>query len=262
VSQYETILSHLPIATLVVFRVGGLMLMGPVFGSPAIPVRVKVMLSALIGVAVYPALLAGPLADAVTTTPLDLFALGPLVAVELLIGLIVGYLASLPLTAVQTGGLVIGQQMGLGFARFYNPGIDDEADIVGQLLFFLALAGFLAIGGHDALVLAILRSFEHVPLGAFVIDGQLLDLMLGLLLSALELALRVAAPVLAVVFMQSVAMGFMAKTVPQLNILSLGFVLRILVGFGMVMLGLQVIDDVLMDEVETVISAIMEWLGP
>jgi flagellar biosynthetic protein FliR len=258
VDQYEAILEHVPPALLVVFRIGGLMIYGPVFGSSVIPMRVKVFLSFLIGIAVYPLLASRfGLGDGLE---LELFALVPLIGLELLIGLLIGYMASIPMIAVQTGGLVMGQQMGLGFAQFYNPGIDDEADIVGQVLFYMALAGFLVIGGHEAMVLAVLRSFEYIPLGTFAVDLDVIALLSGLLLSAFELALRVAAPVLALVFLESLAMGYMTKTVPQLNILSLGFPLRILAGFAMVMLGLYVIHDVAMDGIDAVLDTIFRWV--
>lgn len=257
-SQYQAILNHIPPAMLVIFRIGGLMIYGPVFGAPVIPARVKVFLALLVGLAAYPLLSAGCLAG--PAPALDLWSLAPLVAMELLIGLLVGYAASIPLVAVQTGGLLMGQQMGLGFARFYNPGIDDEADIVGQMLFFMALAGFLLIGGHEAMMAAILRSFQYIPLGGFAVDADILSLLAGMLLAAFELALRVAAPVLALVFLESLAMGYMAKTVPQLNILSLGFPIRILAGFAMIMLALVVMNDVVMDGIDAVLNEIFLWV--
>lgn len=257
-TQWQQILDHVPPAMLVVFRFTGLTIYGPVFGSPTIPVRVKVMLSVLLGIAVYP--LITHVHPAQAPLQLDLWSLGPMVAAELLIGLIIGYVASLPMTAVQTGGLIMGQQMGLGFARFFNPAVDDEADIVGQLLFFMALAGFLMIGGHEAMVLAVMHSFDHVPLGGFAPDISVLDLIAGLLLSAFELALRVAAPLLAIIFLESIAMGFVSKTVPQLNILSLGFPLRILAGFAIVALGLVVIDEVVMEWTDELFRILFDWI--
>ena len=243
---------------LVIFRFTGLMVYGPVFGSPAIPVRVKVLLSLLIGVAVYPIVsIAHPLNS---TLELNLISLAPLVAMELLIGVVIGFVASLPMMAVQTGGLIMGQQMGLGFAMFFNPAIDDESDIIGQLLFFMALAGFLMIGGHEAMVLAVLHSFDHVALGQFTIDAGVIDLLAGLLLAAFELAMRVAAPLLAIIFLESVAMGFVSKSVPQLNILSLGFPIRILAGFAIVALGLVVIDEVMMEGIDEMLRALFGWI--
>lgn len=257
-SHLQTILDHIPAAMLVVFRVGGLMIFGPIFGSAMVPARVKVFLAFIIGLAIYPLLSAETLVGA--PVPLSMWLLGPIVAMEMMVGLIIGYVASLPMMAVQTGGLIMGQQMGLGFAQFYNPAIDDEADIVGQLLFFMSLAGFLLIGGHEFMVLAVLHSFSHVPLGGFSPDVSLLALIGGLLLAAFELALRVAAPLLALIFLQSIAMGFISKTVPQLNILSLGFPLRILAGFLIVAVGLVVINEVVMEGIDVALAAIFGWI--
>ena len=71
---------------------------------------------------------------------------------------------------------------------------------------------------------------------------------------------RVALPLLAIVLVESVAMGFISKTVPQLNILSLGFPLRILIGFAIVALGLVVVDDVLMDAFNDTLTQLFSWL--
>ena len=258
VIQLTTILDHVPPALLVIFRFGGLMIYGPVFGASVIPVRVKVFLSFILGLAVYPVIYRLHLAGA--PLELNLWSLIPMISMELLIGLILGFLASLPLVAVQIGGLIMSQQMGLGFARFFNPTIDDEAAVLGQILFFATLAGFLLIGGHEAMVLAVLHSFQHIPLGGLVPDLNLVSLLSGMLTSAFELALRVAAPLLALIFLETAAMGFIAKTVPQMNILSLGFPMRILAGLLIVCLGLVVIDEVVMDGIDETLNLMFEWI--
>ncbi len=257
-SAFDAILEHLAPALLVIFRIGGLMIFAPVLGASVVPVRVKVGLAFLIGIAVYPLLQSTVLAN--THLELNLWSLAPMIALELVIGLVIGYAANIPLMAMQTGGLIMGQQMGLGFARFFNPAIDDEADVVGQVLFFMALASFLLIGGHESMVLALLHSFEHVPLGAFTPTETLLDLVLGFLLAAFELAIRVATPLLAIVFVESVAMGFLAKTVPQLNILSLGFPIRIITGFAIIAFGLIVIDGLLIDSLNQTLDQVITWI--
>jgi len=254
----DAISPHIAPCLLVIFRFGGLMVYGPVFGSSVVPVRVRVFLSFILGIATYPVISQTVAGGA--TLDLALWTLAPLVAMEVTFGLIIGFVASLPLIAAQTGGLVMGQQMGLGFARFYNPGIDDEADVVGQVLFLMTLAAFVMVGGHEQMVHAVLRSFEHLPLGGFSPDVGLLSLLSGLLLSAFEIALRVAAPLLALIFLETVAMGFVAKTVPQLNILSLGFPVRILAGLFIIMIGLVAIDQVLMEAIEHMLGATFTWI--
>lgn len=243
---------------MVVFRLAGLAVFAPVFGSPAIPARLKMYLTLVIGAAIYPVI--SPAYVAAVPQNLDMYVLAPMVAMEIAIGLMIGFLASMPMLAMQTGGLLMGQQMGLGFARFYNPAIDDEADVVGQMLFFMALAGFLMIGGLEAMLLAVMNSFDHVGPGGFLVDANVLAFLSGMLLASFEVALRVAAPLLTLVFLESLALGFISKTVPQLNILSLGFPLRILVGLSIIAMGLVVIDEVMMENIDWTLNTILEWV--
>ena len=254
--QLVGILDHVPAAVLVIFRIGGLMIYGPVFGAPVIPVRIKVLLALVLGLAAYPLVRAQyGIGEGLT---LNLYSLAPLVASELLLGLVVGFVASLPIVGVQIGGLVMAQQMGLGFARIFNPAMDSNADILGQIIFFMTLSGFLMVGGHEAMLLAVLHSFEHVPLGGFRPDLDLIGMVVGVLSASFELALRVAAPLLCLIFLQTIAMGFVTKTVPQLNILSLGFPIRILAGLLIVCLGLTIMDDLVMDALDETVNLIFE----
>ncbi|MHC4427550.1 MAG: flagellar biosynthetic protein FliR [Planctomycetota bacterium] len=257
-SELSSILDHVPAATLVIFRIGGLMIYGPIFGAPVIPVRIKVLLTFVLGLACYPVLHERFAVG--EGLELNLFMLAPLMMVELMIGLMIGFVASLPLVAVQVGGLVMGQQMGLGFARFFNPAMEDDADVLGQVLFFMALTGFLMIGGHEAMILAVLHSFEHIAVGGFDPGASLVAMITAVLGAAFELALRVAAPLLCLIFLQTVAMGFVTKTVPQLNILSLGFPVRILAGVLIVTLGLTIINDLVMGAIDDALNLIFVYV--
>ncbi len=257
-SSLNDLLPHLPTVMLVVFRIGGLLLFAPIYGSQVIPVRVKALLAIGVGVAAYPLLLER--GDVVPIASLNLFVLGPLVALEVLFGAVIGFIGTLPLLITQLAGLVTGQQMGLGFARFYNPAVDDEADVVGQVLLFVSLIVFLMMGGHEALLYCVLWSFEATPLGGFTPDVTLLSLIAGLLGAGFNFALRVSAPILAIIFLETVAMGFVAKSVPQLNILSLGFPIRIMGGLLMVALGVFMIEDVVIVGFEDMFDDLQAWL--
>jgi flagellar biosynthetic protein FliR len=257
-SSLPAILERIPPALLVIFRLGGLMTSAPLLSSAALPVRVRIFLAFLLGLAVFPTVEdrcalpggAGP----------DLWWIAPAVARELLVGMVIGFAALLPLVAMQIGGHVMGQQMGLGLARVFNPELDDEADVLEQVFFLVALAGFVLVDGHEALLLAVLRSFDHVPPGGFIPDAGLAGFLGGLLRACLELGLRVSAPLLCLIFLETAAMGFVARTVPQLNILSLGFPLRILAGLLVIATGLTIIREVLMDGVDETLAAIFGFL--
>lgn len=255
---WRDILLHVPAALLVIFRLSGLMVFGPVLASSVVPVRMRGALAFLLGLAFYPLLVKSH--PEWLAIPLDLWSLLPLVLMEITLGATIGFIATLPLMAAQTGGLIMGQQMGLGFAQLYNPAIEDEGDLVGQILFFMVLIGFIAIGGLEAMAMAVLRSFDHIVLGGFAPDTTLIMFLTGILGAAFETALRVAAPLLALIFLETIALGFVSKSVPQLNILSLGFPLRILAGMFIIGAGLTIIDDVLIEEVDRVLHSMFTWI--
>lgn len=252
---YDSILPHVPVFALVFARLAGLFIFAPVLGSPIIPVRIKVLLSIAMAAAVYASI------DLHREVPmrLDLVSLAPAMLLESLLGIGVGMIASLPLVAAQMGGLLMGQQMGLGLGSVYNPTIDTEVDIVGQILFYLALAVFLVMGGLDRMVGAVVGSFARVPLGGFAPEDTPLDLMTGLLASGFELASRVAAPVLCVILLETIAVGLIMKTAPQINILSFGFPVRILLAAAALYGSLAAVDLAITTEIEDAMRLAVQW---
>jgi len=255
----STIAASLPAVILVIVRLGGVAIFAPGLSSPAVPVRVRVGLSILLGAAIVPVLATRGVADLNGAVELDIVSLLPFVIMEIALGAVIGFLATLPLAAAQTGGLLMGQQMGLGFAQIFNPSLDDESGVLGQLYFLMALATFLMMDGLEHMMLAVMHSFDYVPLGGFSMNGDLVGMLCGLLLASLELALRIAAPLLALIFLETVAMSFIARTVPQLNILSLGFPIRILAGLAILVVGLAITHEVLIDGTGSMLDAIHQW---
>ena len=231
-------------ALLVIMRIGGMAIFAPVISSPSVPVRVRVLLVFLAGFGAFSLLSSG--GAALPEVPLDPWAILPLAASEVAVGALIGFIASLPLMGLRMGGMIAGQQMGLGFARFYNPAVGEESDVLEQIFYFLGLAIFLSIGGLEAMFIAVLHSFEYVNAGIFATGRGVLDIVLGMLLSSLDIGLRVA-------------LGFVSKTVPQLNVLSLGFPLRIMVGLGILVAGVAVIDQVANEWIAQALDDMYDW---
>lgn len=248
----DIISRHIGPAVLVLVRLGGLAIFAPIFASALIPRLVKVLLILFLGLATYPTLAAGPLRGA--AVPFELSSIAPMMASELLVGAVIGYLALLPLVALQMGGQIMGTQMGLGFARLYNPAMEDEGDVLEQILFFLGLSSFLAVGGHEQMTLAVMRSFHYIKLGGagevisvcgWGIENGLVRLLASVLLAATEVGLRVAAPMVCLFLLESVALGFLSRSVPSLHLMNIGFPLRIIIGLGILVLGMGAIGEAL-----------------
>ncbi|MFK7789422.1 MAG: flagellar biosynthetic protein FliR [Phycisphaeraceae bacterium] len=233
------ILPYVPVWLMVLFRLTGIFVLAPVLGSSTVPRMIKVFLALGLSFAVWPMLWIDSDASrnlAAAVQGLDLWSLGLLVALELLIGYVIGYAASLPLTGMQLGGHIVDQQMGLAAAQLFNPEFDDQTGVTGQLLFMFALALFVAAGGLNVMLHTLAQTFRHVPLGGFASFDQIVTMVVGMITIMFELGLRIAAPLLCLMFLISVGMGFLMRTVPQFNILSVGFAIRILSSLAIMMM--------------------------
>lgn len=251
----ETLLSHAAPFALVVARMAGLFIFAPMVSSLTIPMPAKALLAVMMSAAVYPAI---PVDFAPAS--IDLFSLAPVLVTETLIGVCIGVIASIPVMALQMGGHVTGFQMGLSMATIYNPEFDTNSDVVGETFFYLGFATFLAVGGLEAVYAALLSTFEHVPAGAMAASSVPLDTYVGLANSGFEVALRVSGPAMAMVFLVMVAMGFLMKTMPQINVMSIGFAVKIVVGLLASAVALQVIANAASDETFRVLTVLGQWV--
>ncbi len=251
----ESILWQVLPLMLVVARVSGLFLFTPLLANRMAPRRVRAMMALVMGTALYAGLPGASRALSET----DLLGLVPLVAGELLIGAVMGFIAALPVFAMDLAGFIIGHQMGLGLARVYNPEVDADTDVLSQLLMYVGLGVFVSLGGLEALFLSLARTFERIPPGTFGVADAPLDTILGVLTGGFELAIRVAAPALCIILLVMIAMGFMMKSMPQINVLSIGFTVQILCGLGVVILSLWAAQQAAGDEIVRVLELVDRW---
>ncbi|MEM1355186.1 MAG: flagellar biosynthetic protein FliR [Planctomycetota bacterium] len=227
----SAILPYVPVWLMILFRLTGIFVLAPVLGSSSVPRMPKVFLAVGLSFAVWPMLWNDPQASAnlaPAVASLSLWTLGLLIALELLIGYLIGFAASLPMVGMQLGGNMVDQQMGLAAAQIFNPDFDGDAGITGQLMFLFALSLFIAAGGLNVMLHTLGQSFREIPLGGFTQFEQIVEMVVGLMTITFEMALRISAPLLCLMFLVSVGMGFLMRTVPQINILSVGFSVRIL----------------------------------
>ena len=144
----------LPGFVLVLCRVAGLMVTAPMFGSNAIPRRLKAALALTVAATVFPLVAPEVPADITLRTAV----VG--VAGEMLIGLVIGLSMSLVMLGVQLAGMMIGQQAGIALASVMDPSQETPTTVVGQVYMISTMLVFLAIGGHRMLMAALLDTFE------------------------------------------------------------------------------------------------------
>jgi len=244
------LLQLMPVYVLVFFRVAGLGLSAPLFASAKIPKRVKILLSAVLAMA-----LAGsvPRPPVMPQTAWEL-ALG--IGGELAFGLAMGMGLSLTFIAVNWAGEIIGQQMGINLGEVFDPAFGKAGSLVGDLYFMFTLVIFLSVGGHREMLKGIHASFEALPLMSVSLTPDVFKLVIELLTASTLLAMQVAAPMLLTMLVVDLALGFIGKTMPQINVMTAGTSMKTAIGIGVLLAGLtltsQTIREALIDSMQSV----------
>ena len=203
----------------------------PIFGGATNPPQVKIGLGVLFSVLILVA--TGPV---VTDIPATIVEVALLIAMEVAYGLTLGYAVSLVFAGVQLGGMLMGYQMGFAVANVLDPVSNEQVSIIGQFLFLFAMLYFLAMDAHHVLLKGIADSFALAPIGSFAVTQGSITWFVGIFGHMFWLGLKIAMPVVGAIFLIDVALGIIAKTVPQMNVFIVGLPLKSLV--GMFILGL------------------------
>lgn len=236
----------------VVARIAGLAIAAPVFGSPAIPKIVRVAIVLTLGFSAWTMTSLAPIAST------SFFEIGVILAGEFAIGAAIGFLMSLPLVAIQMGGSLMGQQMSIALPSMLDPATGGESDELGRGFMLFALVGFVVVGGIEQTYLAVVGSFSHLPVSALASESMVTTAT-GMLDTVFEFGLRVALPLIAILMLQTAALAMVARSIPQLNIFSIGLPLRILVGLLVLVAGLGFIGSMVSTFMPDMVGSVSLW---
>lgn len=237
------ILLSLPAFALVLTRVSGLMITAPLFGSSVIPARIRVAMVVALAVMTFP-LVASHVPTGLTLTSVLTGVVG-----ELLIGITIGLSLSLLLMGAEVGGMMVGRQAGIALANVFNPATDSQVSITGQVYTIAFTIVFLLAGGHRAAVAALLDTFAVIPVLSFQMNESVILLLAEMLAAAFILGIRLAGPVLIALFLVGTALAFLSRTMPQLNILTVGFAIRAIVALAVAALAMGASGDLFVDAI-------------
>ena len=217
----------------VLFRVGAMIIFVPILGSRQIPAVLKIGLILFLSIAIFPLVQDRPIPE-----PKGLFDLSKFLMIDLTIGLGIAYISRLIFAAVQVAGTVVDFQMGFGVVNVIDPQTDTQVSVTAQLQNILAVFIFLAIDAHHYIFQAIVDSFFVINPFEINFASVTPEYVLHLFSATFTTAVKISAPVMAILFFLSVGLGLVARTVPQMNVFIVGFPLQI--GVGLLMVGLSI----------------------
>lgn len=216
----------LPLFTIVLFRTASVLFFSPIYNQTNIPLLVKIGLALVLAFAIFPTI-----SSTQQTLPDNLTSFILLIFKEIAIGFLIGYVATLTFGAFVMAGELISADMGLSMAEMVDPLFGDRVSPISQIFQLMAFILFLSINGHHWLINALVLSYKTVPITGFIETGFTISKLVQMFSGLFVAALKVAAPVMIIMAMVVVVSGFLARSMPQLNIFMVIFPLKIIVGF-------------------------------
>ncbi|MBI4803947.1 MAG: flagellar biosynthetic protein FliR [Desulfovibrio sp.] len=211
---------------LTIMRVSIVVFMLPFFGAGSIPNAVKGAFCLVLSVSIWPRLsFPGSL------LPLDALGLILMMMGELVLGLVIDIIIRFLFAAVMTGGHLVGFSMGFAMMNVLDPMTGTSESVTAQLLYQCTILMFLSMNGHLFLLSGLAESFALVPPGGLFITPALADSVLKFSAEIFVLALKISAPVLASLFLVDLALALVSRAAPQMNVIQIGFPVKISVGF-------------------------------
>ena len=203
-------------------RPGALVLAAPPFGGLYTPTPVKIGLSVVLGLAMAPAVnLPGEVSGAALTV---------IAAREMAIGVALAFAVRVLLAGAELGGQLAGFQLGFGYAAVVDPQTGARNNLLASLYSSMTLFTFLATNAHHSLLRALAETYRAMPIGFGHLDGSLGQSVASLLGLIFVFGTRVAAPVVIVLLVVELAVGLISRAAPSLNLMAIGFPLRLLAG--------------------------------
>ncbi|MNW30510.1 Flagellar biosynthetic protein FliR [compost metagenome] len=229
----DTLLHVFSIFLLIFCRISAFFVVAPIFSSRGVPTTFKIGLSGIVAILVLMVQGTGQV------IPSDLgYAI--VIIREVLIGLLMGFVATLIFYVIQIAGSFIDIQIGFGIANVIDPMTGASAPILGNFKYIFATLLFLSINGHHYLLDAIIRSYNWIPLSnelfQKIYNGNVSEFLITTFSQSFTLSLQMAAPLIVALFLTDVALGFLARTAPQFNVFVIGIPLKIVVGLVVMLL--------------------------
>jgi len=214
------------------FRLAAMLMSAAVFGTRALPVRLRLVLALALTLVIAP--LAGPVPAIDPLSGPGLFVTGQ----QILIGVTMGFMLRMLFAALELAGEMVGQLMGLGFASLLDPQNGVQVPVVSQLYVLLATLMFLALNGHLLWIEALTESFRVIPIGTTGMPAEGAWMLVGFASQIFSWGVRMALPVVAALLVVNLAFGVLSRTSPQLNVFSIGFPAALLIGLGLLLITL------------------------
>ena len=219
---------HAAVFLLMLTRCSGLFLIAPFFGSMNIPMQLRAAAALMFAVVLF------PVVDGLGTVQAPASVLAYTVAVlgELFVGWLIGFVAYVCFSAIHMAGKVMDMQVGFAVVNVMDPTSGQQIPLIGSFLYNLGIIVFLVTNGHHMIIIALAESFRMVPILSMQPNLSLSMIVVNFVNGIFVTGMKVAMPVTFAILLVNVALGILARTMPQMNIFVVGIPMQLMIGVG------------------------------
>lgn len=237
-------------------RVSGLIISSPIFGRKQIPNMAKIAFCLTLSVMIFPLF---PTYGPLTYTSVWSYLI--LCALELLFGIVLSYILNAFFMLVYTSGTLIDMQLGFGMVNVFDVQANIQVPLIGNMLNLMLLVFFFAVNGHLRLIEILSVTLQRVPVGHIAVDISLVRMAVEVFVRTFVLAVSVALPTIASGLVLECALGIIVRTVPQMNVFVVGFPLKIMIGFIILLVCIPIFADLSMKIFDEMFDFIQGMMG-
>lgn len=219
---------------IIMTRVGPLIFLMPVIGSTSVPPQIKVLFTLVLSLILVPTVSVTP-----ETFPKSAIDYAVFVGAEIAFGAVLAFLARMVFSACDIAGQMVSISMGMGMAGAMDPQSGTQVSLIGNLWNIISILIFLAINGHHLFFKTLVESFNWVQPGSIHLSEATFNGIVAATHHMFVLAIQIMAPTAAALFLSHVAMGIIAKTVPQMPVMIVAMPMNIAIGFIFVGLSMS-----------------------
>ena len=231
-------LNYWEVFLLILVRVASFIYTAPFFNMSNTPNRTKIGFACFLSIIIY------TLIPDKSLTYGTILEYAVLVLKESIVGLVLGLSCQIAVQALTFAGHIIDVNIGLSMATEYNPQLNEQASVSGQLYYYAVFLLLMASGMYEFLLDAIVDTYEIIPLGSVTINATLYDAWLGIVGDYFVIGFRIALPVFVCLMIVNTTLGILAKVAPQINMFAVGMQIKLLIGLAVMFLTVSLLPSV------------------
>lgn len=248
----NTLFAQWELYLLILVRVASFIYTAPFFSTSNVPTRTK------LGLAIFLSYIIMFAAPEQSYSYDGVIGYAILVMKESIVGLSIGFCASLCMQAIHFAGYLIDINIGLSMATMYDPATRMQVNLSGQLYYYVVLLLMMASGLHTFLIQAISDTYTVLPVGAGILKPGMYTTVLGFIADYFVIGFRIALPVFITLMVMNCILGIMARIAPQMNMFAVGMQIKILIGFIIMFFTISMLPSVATVLMETMKNNIVD----